>query len=220
MEINRGIECLGTLEDRPEKFVIEIAAPNVTIDERPLETVITDRSLHFGGSGIGVRGRQCGKSAETSRMAAHGFPKDIIRFAREHSRLSGFELLCARGSKRQYLHIDVSGIHVRDPLVAKVAHQFKKFGGRTAEFQSLFFEFSPRTIEESRSRKMFFKSYRAHNRWIQLKNSFRALPPRMLARSLSEANASNSSKRAARSRYSSGVLPNVLQMMRSGPKLS
>ena len=55
---------------------------------------------------------------------------------------------------------------------------------------------------------------------IQLKNSFCALPPRMRARSASEANASNSSKRVTCFRYSAGVLPSMPQMMRSGPKLS
>jgi hypothetical protein len=42
----------------------------------------------------------------------------------------------------------------------------------------------------------------------------------MFARSASEANASNSSKRAACFRYSAGVLPSVPQVMRSGPKVS
>ena len=83
MEIYRDMECLGTLENRPEKFVIEITALDMTIDERSLETVITDRSLQFGGSGIGVCGRQRGKSGETSRMTAQGTGEEIVCFAGE-----------------------------------------------------------------------------------------------------------------------------------------
>jgi hypothetical protein len=166
MEINRDVECFGTLENRPEQFVIEITALDMTVDERSLETVIMDRALQLGGSGVGIDGRQCGKSAETSRMAPHGIREEIVRFARQIGRLSGFELLCAGRGKRQYLHIDVSGVHFRDPVVAKIAELFKKFNGATAEFQSLFLEPSPRTIQESRNRKMFFKGYSPHNRSI------------------------------------------------------
>src|SRR6202034_582563 len=95
MEINRYVEGLGTLENRPEKFVIEITAADMTIDDRPLETIIMDGSLQFGGRGIGVCGRQRGKPTETSRMAPHGIPDVIVRFARERRRFCGFELLRA-----------------------------------------------------------------------------------------------------------------------------
>jgi hypothetical protein len=150
-----------------KKFVIEIAALDMTIDERSLETVIMDRSLQFTGSGIRVCGRYCGESAETVRMAPHGIREVIVGFAGERRRLSSFELLCARGSKRQYLHIDVRCVHFRDPLVAKVAELFQKFPSGTAEFQSSFFECSPRTIEESRTREMFFKRYGVHDRSVE-----------------------------------------------------
>jgi hypothetical protein len=57
-------------------------------------------------------------------MTPQGIREVIIRFAGEQRRVSGFELFCTGGSKRQYLHVDVSGIHFRDPLVAQVAELF------------------------------------------------------------------------------------------------
>jgi len=59
-------------------------------------------------------------------MAPHGIREVIVRFPGERRHLSRFELLCAGGSKRQYLHIDLGGIHLCDPLVAKVAELFEK----------------------------------------------------------------------------------------------
>ena len=127
MEIYRDIEYFGTLENGPEVFVIEITSPDMTIDDRSLETAITDRSLQFGGSGAGVCGWQRGKSGQTSRMTPQCIGEEIVRFAGESRRLSGFELLCAGGSKRQYLHVDVSGIHLGDPPVAEIASCSKSF---------------------------------------------------------------------------------------------
>ena len=166
MEIYRDIERFGTLENRPEEFVIEITTLNMAIEERSLETVIPVGSLQFGGSGIGVCGRQRGKSGETSRMTPQGIGKEIVRFAGERQGLSNVELLCAGRSKRQYLHVDVSGVHFGDPLVSQLAELFQEFRRGAAEFQSLFSESSTRTIEESRAREMFLQGYRSHKRSI------------------------------------------------------
>lgn len=162
MEINRDIECFGTLENRPEKLIVEITAVDMAINKNSLETVVMDGSLQFGGSADGVDCRQGGKSAETSRMAPHGVRQVIVGFTRDRRCFHSFELLCAGGGKRQYLHVDVSGIHFRDPLIAKVAELLKKFTGLTAKFQSLLFEPAPWAIEESRTRKMLFKGYGPH----------------------------------------------------------
>jgi hypothetical protein len=62
MEINGDLERFCTLENRPEKFVIEIAALDMTIDERSLEAIIIDRSIQFGGRCIGVCGRKRGNA--------------------------------------------------------------------------------------------------------------------------------------------------------------
>jgi hypothetical protein len=113
----------------------------MAVNEGSFETVMTNRSFQFGGSGQGVCRGQCGKSPKTSRMVPQGIGEVIIRFAGEGRRFSGFQLLYTWGSKRQYLHVDVSRIHFRNPLVAKVADLLKKLGGGPAELQSLFFEF-------------------------------------------------------------------------------
>ena len=95
-------------------------------------------------------------------MTPHGIGKEIVCLAGERRRLSSVELLCAGRSKRQYLHVDLSGIHFGDPLVSQLAELFQEFRRGAAEFQSLFFESTPRTIEESRTREMFLQGYRSH----------------------------------------------------------
>ena len=162
MEIYRDIERLGALENRPKEFVIEITTLDMAIEERTLETVIPVRSLQFGGSGIGVCSRQRGKSGEACWMTQHGIGKEIVRFAGKRRRLSSVELLCAWRSERQYLHVYVRGIHFGDPLVSQFAELLQEFRGRTTEFQRLFFESTPWTIEESRGREMFLQGYRSH----------------------------------------------------------
>lgn len=101
-------------------------------------------------------------------MISKRISEEVVRFAGERRRLSSAELLCAGRSKRQHLHVDVSRIHFGDPPVAQFAELFQDFRRGTAEFQSLFFEPSPRAIEESRAREMFLQGYRSHKRSILL----------------------------------------------------
>jgi hypothetical protein len=45
MEVERDLERFGTLQDRPEELIVQVAAPGVAIDQRSLEAVFTDRAL-------------------------------------------------------------------------------------------------------------------------------------------------------------------------------
>src|SRR5947209_19039952 len=56
MEVERDLERLGTLQDRPEELVIQVAAPRVAIDHCPLEAMFTDRALQFIGGDLRSRG--------------------------------------------------------------------------------------------------------------------------------------------------------------------
>jgi len=63
------------------------------------------------------------------------------------------------------LHVGVSGIHSREPLVANVAKLLDEPDGATAVvFQRLVFEFPPGTIEKSRCPKVLFKGFGPHDR--------------------------------------------------------
>jgi hypothetical protein len=49
MKIDRDIEGFGALQDRPEEFVIQIAAARMAIDERALEALLPDPAIEFIG---------------------------------------------------------------------------------------------------------------------------------------------------------------------------
>ncbi len=57
MQIDRDIERFGALEDRPEEFVVKIAAANMTVDHRALEALMTHPALQFVRGLFRCRGR-------------------------------------------------------------------------------------------------------------------------------------------------------------------
>ena len=111
----------------------------------------------------------------------------IVGIAREYGRFGCFQLFCARKGQRQDLHVGVSGIHSREPLVANVAKLLDEPDGATAVvFQRLVFEFPPGTIEKSCCRKVLFKGCGPRivplgdHRYFRVGSTFCAGPPRGL----------------------------------------
>ena len=61
-------------------------------------------------------------------MAPHRPRKDVVYLARQVHRLGRPELLHARGSQRQHLHVHAGGVHRRDPTLAEVAQPLDEPG--------------------------------------------------------------------------------------------
>ncbi len=66
VEIDRDIERVGALQDRPEEFVVQVAAAGVAVDERALEALLPDPALQFFGRLVGRRDRQGGKGRRSA----------------------------------------------------------------------------------------------------------------------------------------------------------
>src|SRR5215207_1475327 len=96
MEVDRDPERFGTLQDRPEEGVVQIAAPGVAVDQCSLEAVFTDHALELVGGGVRSHGRQRGEPREAARMAPHRLRQAVVRIAGERYRLGRTELLNAR----------------------------------------------------------------------------------------------------------------------------
>ena len=162
VQIDRDIKRVGAFENRPEEFVVEVAAANVAVDQRALEAVLAHRALQLVGGLVRNRGRQRGETGEARRMLLHRFRQHIVGVARQRERVGGLQLLGARRIERQHLHIDAGRVHFRQSVGADVAELFEDFGAAGAGFQNIFFELPPGAIEKSRRRKVLFKGYGAH----------------------------------------------------------
>ena len=56
-QIERDLERFGAFQDRPEEFVIQVAAAAVTVDQGSFETMRGDRTPQLVGSCVRFRGR-------------------------------------------------------------------------------------------------------------------------------------------------------------------
>ena len=97
VELERNLECLGTLEDRPEDVVVEVTAPNVAADLPALEPVVADGALQFVCGGFRRRRGERRESGEARRMPLHGGPELIVRVAGDGDSVVGVELFHSRG---------------------------------------------------------------------------------------------------------------------------
>ena len=95
MEVERNLQRLGTLEDRPEEVVVEVAAANVTADLPALEPVVPDGALQLVGGGFWRWRGERGESGEARRMALDGGPELIVGVAGDGDGIGRVELFHA-----------------------------------------------------------------------------------------------------------------------------
>jgi hypothetical protein len=120
MEIDRDIERFGTLQDRPEELIVQIAGPRVAIDERALEALLPDPAIQFIGRLLGGRSRQAGKACKTFWIFLHRVGEEIVRLAGDRNLLRHVGLLDPGRIQREHLHIDPGGVHLSDAPVADI----------------------------------------------------------------------------------------------------
>ena len=120
MNVDRNLEALRPLEDRPELPVVEELAPHVTVDQRALEAHFGDRSLELVRGLRRRGGRERCEGGETDRVRRDRNREVIVGAAGELIRLVRLELFGPRGAMRQNLDVDPTRIHVGQPLVAEV----------------------------------------------------------------------------------------------------
>src|SRR6266480_884925 len=168
MQIERDLECFGTLQDRPEDLVVQVATPDMAVDQCTLEAVFTDHVLQFVGGGIWSHGRQRGEPGETAWMTPYCHRELVVGIMRECHCLGRVELLHARRGQRQDLHVDPGSIHLRDPVFIEFAQSIQKLGkarrhlGMVVDRLCLVLELASWTFHECCGRVMLFKCDRSH----------------------------------------------------------
>ena len=166
MQIDRDVERFGTLQDRPEELVVQIAAARVAVDQRALEALLPDPAIQLFGRLVRRRGRQGRKGGEPRRIFLHRLCEEIVRFDGDRYLLRRFGLLDPGRIEREHLHVDAGRIHLGDALVADILELLVNPCAAGSSVADLFDEILARTREESRTDEMFFKGDGSHRRSV------------------------------------------------------
>jgi hypothetical protein len=102
MKADGDAERLGTFENGPEEFVIEIAAAMVAVDGGAFEVLLVDGSLQFRRGFGRIGDGEGGEAGEAAGVAGHG------------GGLGGIGLFGAGRGERKDLHVDPGGVHFGD----------------------------------------------------------------------------------------------------------
>ncbi len=162
VDMDRRIEFFGAFQDRPEEFVVEIAAAHMAADDRADKAAAADAALQLRRGLVRDHRRQRGKAGEALGIFLHRRRERVIAFARQRHCLGSVELFGTGRGERQHLHVDAGGIHRRDPFVADVAQRLDELGAAALEFERGVFEVLPRAVEKQRRGEVFFQRDRAH----------------------------------------------------------
>src|SRR4051812_12536077 len=105
MKIERHVERIDALQDRPEELVVEIAVTGVAVDESALESELAHSPLELFGGSIGSRDRHRRKAHEPRRMFLDGLRQEIVRVASHRNLVGGLRLLYAGRIEREHLDV-------------------------------------------------------------------------------------------------------------------
>lgn len=162
MEIDGNLERRGSLENRREEEVVEIAAPGVAVDDGALEGVISSAALKFLGGAVRTGGGHHGESAKATRIFSNGVGEEIVGLASEGNGVGRVKLFHAGRGERENLHVDAGLVHFRDALCTHVGELLDELRKTLGEVGGAFFELLAGTVEKSRAGEVFFQGYGAH----------------------------------------------------------
>ena len=120
MKIDRNVELLRALEDRPELREVDEFAIGQAVQHGSLESAI-DTALELVGGSLGQRRRQGGEGGEPRGIAVDGLRQPIVDAGSKWRRDIRRQLLRRRGAVRQHTDIDACRVHVGETVTAEAA---------------------------------------------------------------------------------------------------
>ena len=114
MEIERHVERLGALEDRPEALVVEEHAVAQPVHHGADEAVLRHDALEFVGGRLGLGRRQRAERGKARGIGRHRRGEPVVDAARQHRPFVGVQALRRGRAVRQHLEIDAGLVHVLD----------------------------------------------------------------------------------------------------------
>ena len=120
MEVDRHVELLGALVDRPELLVVEEHAAGQAVHHRALEAELGHGALELVGGGLRIVGRQRREGREALGMGGAGRGEPVVDAAHQRGRAVGRQLLRRGRAVRDHLHVDAGLVHLLDAQRAEI----------------------------------------------------------------------------------------------------
>ena len=120
VHVERHVERLRPLENRPEPLVVEKQPVGQPVYQRALEAELGNRALQLVGRRLRIGSGDCGESGEPVGMRADRFVEPVIGAARQPDGGLGIQLLQSRIGMRQHLQIDAGLVHFPQPQLADI----------------------------------------------------------------------------------------------------
>ena len=112
MEIERHVERLGALEDRPEPLVVEEHAVAQAVHHGADAAEPGHRALELVGGFLGLGGRQGREGAEALGVGLHHAMHPVVALARHADRGLAGDALRRWRALRQHLVVDAGLVHL------------------------------------------------------------------------------------------------------------
>ncbi len=119
MQVDRHVERLRALEDRPEALVVKKDAVGEPVDHRAFETELGG-ALELVGRRLRVAGGQRREGGEAFRVGGDDRIEPVVDAAGQRDRFRTGKFLCRRRAVGQDLHVDPGRVHLLDPQLAHV----------------------------------------------------------------------------------------------------
>jgi hypothetical protein len=120
MHVERHVERLRPLEDRPEPFVVEKKPVGQTVHQRALEAQFGDRPFEFVGGSFRIRSGKRSKGREPVGVGADLLVEPVVGAVRQPDGGLRVELLQTGVGMRQHLHVDAGLVHFSEAQVADI----------------------------------------------------------------------------------------------------
>src|SRR5205085_6603106 len=119
-DVDRHIERLRALEDRPEFAPVNEFAVGKTMDHRALEAELGHGALEFVRGGAWIRAWQHRERLEAAVRSPHRLAQPVVRGARNGRCRVGVEALRRRRAVREHLDVDADFVHLADAQRADI----------------------------------------------------------------------------------------------------
>ncbi len=127
MEIERHVELLGPLIDRPELFQVEKFAVRHAVDHGALEAELGHGALELVGGGLRVDGRQRGEGGEALGVGRADLGEPVIDLPRQLGGDIDRQFLRRGRAMRKQLDVDAGLVHVFQAQLAEVVKHLVGF---------------------------------------------------------------------------------------------
>ena len=121
MDVDRGAERGGGLEDRPVVGVVEVALAGSAEEQRAVQAERDDRALELLCGRRGRRGCERREALEPVRMGVHELGDAVVCLDLQMRGLGGRKVVQTGRGERDHLNIQARLVHRRDPALPDLA---------------------------------------------------------------------------------------------------